>query len=110
MASSQLMDVDANAGVPSTNAYLLSWNPTKWNWTDLDQAIAAVNETGHYDTDWTCGNTRNIPAGSRFYLIRLGQEPKGLVGSGVILTEPLEGLHWASGKAAQRVHVRFDSL
>lgn len=109
MAQRQVVEVVPPQPV-AVNTYLLSWNPTKWDWPDLDQAITEVAETGHHETEWTCGNTRNLPAGSRFYLIRLGQEPKGLVGSGTILTDPSEGVHWASGKTAQKVRVRFDRL
>jgi dynein-related subfamily AAA family protein len=115
MASTTLTNGEVRPPAASASTYLLSWNPTKWPWPNLDDAVAEVRDKGHHDTEWTCGNTRNLPAGSRFYLIRLGDDPKGLVGSGVTLSAPYEGRHWdtekqASGGKAMRVRVRFDRL
>jgi 5-methylcytosine-specific restriction enzyme A len=28
--------------------FLLTWNPTKWHWNDLDETIAEVERTGSY--------------------------------------------------------------
>ena len=47
--------------------------------------------------------------------MRLGEEPKGIIGSGTVVTPPLEGEHWdpdkaAAGKKTWRVDVDFDYL
>lgn len=52
---------------------------------------------------------------SRFFLIRLGVEPKGIIGSGLTRTEPFYSPHWDSAKAsageeALYCDIRLDSL
>jgi len=47
--------------------------------------------------------------------MRLGVPPKGIMGSGVIVSEPFEGVHWDSrraehGDTAHRVEIVFDVL
>jgi 5-methylcytosine-specific restriction enzyme A len=64
------------------NTYLLAWNPNRWKWVELsdeaDQTAAGTIVTGR----WSCGNTKKIQKGDRVFLIRLGVEPKGIMGSG----------------------------
>jgi dynein-related subfamily AAA family protein len=109
------MNGEAAPGVQMPSTYLLAWNPTKSTFPELEEAIIEIRDTGGFDTDWSSGVTRNMPAGSRFYLLRLGLEPKGLVGSGVVLVEPQAAGHWdaeknAGGAKSLRVRVRFDRL
>ena len=82
------------------STYLFAWNPKRWAWTDLDAQIEQVGLSGHTDDRWSSGNTKQIPPGSRFFLIRLGLEPKGIIGSGVTLSAPDYGPHWDEDKAA----------
>ena len=95
--------------------YLFAWNPQRFEWLGLDDQIRSVQETGAADDTWSCGSVKSIPPGSRFFLIRLGQEPRGLVGAGVTLDEVYEPPHWqedraAQGEKAHHVDVRFDTL
>jgi 5-methylcytosine-specific restriction protein B len=95
--------------------YLFAWNPERFEWKDLDAQIRAVQETGAAEDTWSCGSVKNIPPGSRFFLIRLGHEPRGIVGAGVTLDEVYEAPHYqedraARGEKANRVDIRFDAL
>jgi len=99
------------------STYLLAWNPKKWEWKDaeLTAKILDVQAIGHADDSWSCGNRQDLPVGSRFFLIRLGGVPRGIVGSGVTTTEPELGPHWDSsqrrfGKEALFVRIKFDFL
>jgi hypothetical protein len=40
--------------------HLLSWNPDKWNWTDIEDSIKELNETGEYQDSWSCGTNKSI--------------------------------------------------
>lgn len=62
--------------------YLFAWNPKRFEWEALDELIRAVRETGAADDRWSCGQVKNIAPGSRFFLVRLRHEPRGIVGSG----------------------------
>jgi 5-methylcytosine-specific restriction enzyme A len=82
--------------------YLFAWNPKRWPWDDDDL------------DKWSTGNTKNLPARSRFFLIRLGTEPKGIIGSGFTLSAPYFGRHWDPNKppGAQALYadIWFDFL
>lgn len=64
---------------------------------------------------WSCGNNKNIRPGSRFFLIRLGDSHRGIVGSGRVLSRPQLDLHWDRRRAARGdqtmfVDIAFDVL
>lgn len=97
------------------NTILFTWNPKKWPWDDLSHAVAEANVEGRHIDRWSCGVTKKIALGDRAFLMRLGMSPKGIMGSGVVVTEPEEGSHWDSEKAAQGakgfyVGILFDML
>ena len=82
------------------STYIFAWNPKRWTWTDLEAQIEQVGLTGRADDRWSSGNTKQLPSGSRFFLIRLALEPKGIVGSGITLSAPALGPHWNDAKAS----------
>lgn len=95
--------------------YLLNWNPKRWEWYSIEDDIAYLQENGWLDDRWSCGVNKSIQPGDRFFLIRLGREPRGIVGSGRIRSAPFEELHWDDERAkldqtARYVDVVFDSL
>jgi len=99
------------------NTYLLIWNPSKWDWYYLSEAIVKVNTEGFFIDYWSCGRTKKIKRGDRFYLMKLGYKikNKGLIASGIILSEPYELLHWneeqaKQGKTALRVDILFEVI
>ena len=95
--------------------YLYTWNPSKWEWIDLPDAIAATEKGEGYEMYWSCGITKSISKNERFLLMRLGVDPKGIVGGGDICSAPYELAHWnqekkAKGQTALRTDVRFTAL
>jgi hypothetical protein len=59
-------------------AYRLTWNPRR---SENRYDIEWVKSEGNI-ARWRCGNAKIAP-GSRIYLLRLGQEPKGIIGVGI---------------------------
>ncbi len=97
--------------------YLLTWNPLRFDWWDIEAEIAELREVGWLDDRWSCGNNKSMKAGDRFYLMRLGNQVfnKGIVGSGTITSRYYEGPHWDDegvGKAERAlfIDIRFDML
>ncbi len=94
--------------------YLITWNPKKWHW--WDNLGDTFERSGEYHFGrWSCGNSKSIRPDDRVFLIRLGQEPRGIVASGWADSEPWEGPHWDksksdAGKKALYIDVRFDVL
>ncbi|HYO62433.1 MAG TPA: hypothetical protein VER08_02135 [Pyrinomonadaceae bacterium] len=84
----------------SMNTYLLTWNPQKWRWTDLADLIGQISREGSCVTEWSCGNNKSIAEGERLFLLRQGEEPRGIVGAGWAGSVPFEAVHWRAEKAA----------
>jgi 5-methylcytosine-specific restriction protein A len=64
---------------------------------------------------WSCGSSGRIVRGDRVFLIRLGREPRGIIGSGTVVTAPHEDIHWDPkeaqlGKKTLYIRFQFDAL
>lgn len=94
------------------NAYLLAWNPKKWDWSNLEQMVEMVRWDGKASMAWSCGHVQSIKPGDRVFLVRLGNVlDKGLMGSGVVTSRPYKDRHFSKPEAyANYVQVEFDVL
>ena len=79
--------------------YLYTWNPKRWKWVDQPEAICRIGDGEQYDMYWSCGNTKKISVGDTFLLIKLGVEPKGIIGCGYVSSSPYPLPHWDDEKA-----------
>ncbi|WHZ17107.1 MAG: hypothetical protein OJF52_003959 [Nitrospira sp.] len=68
--------------------FLLSWNPRKSPGDFLRPHIERFRRDGRLSYLWRTIRKRNFPAGSRVLLIRVGEEPRGLIASGKTTREP----------------------
>jgi 5-methylcytosine-specific restriction enzyme A len=90
------------------NTYLITWNPKLWPWVTLERDVAKLRKVGYLDDGWTCVTTQIRP-GDRVFLLRQGEEPRGILGSGHATSERYEGQHFVDpDKRAHYVNVRFD--
>ena len=92
--------------------FLLTWNPKKWPWETLDADYARARKQGFLDDRWSCGRSKRIRSGDRVFLLRQGQEPRGIFASGVVTSDaPFEADHFTEeGRSALYVDTRFDVL
>lgn len=96
--------------------YLLTWNPHRWQWKNLAEKSDSVRKGEDKADSWSCGNTKKIVNGDRFFLFKQGTElPKGIFASGYVINSPEESLHWDFEKAkeglrALQVAINFDIL
>jgi 5-methylcytosine-specific restriction protein A len=74
--------------------YLLTWNPSRFSWWDLEEDLFDLQKNGYLVGNWSCSNTQKIRPDDRVFLIRLGIEPKGIIGSGWALSYPYPDEHW----------------
>jgi len=112
-------DAEAASGEIPGAAYLLTWNPDRWEWATLKADVAAVRE-GRSPEDaassrWSCGNNRRIKPGSRLFLVKQGAQPRGIIGSAWATSDVFEQAHWDAERArrgdkARFVTVRFETL
>jgi 5-methylcytosine-specific restriction protein A len=95
-------------------AYLFVWNPKLWHCDSNDLSDELVAVPGGEGWDHACANRAAQP-GDRAFLIRLGREPRGIVGSGTVTSEVFNRPHWDLEKRRQGIQspgvwIRWDTL
>lgn len=80
------------------NTYLFVWNPKRWTWDNIEDVVKQVDKKGISSLRWSCGNTKSIQPGDRIFLVKVGTEPKGIIGAGFATTFPFADRHWGSEK------------
>ena len=88
--------------------YLFVWNPIRWPWDDIEENIAEVDLTGKCSESWSCGNTKSIAVGDRIFLVKLGTEPKGVIGAGFATSKPFKGPHWSEDPYKEALYINID--
>src|SRR5438309_1786711 len=68
--------------------FMLTWNPLQERPDDLAEFVARIERGKPVKDDWSTGNRKDLPIGSRVFLLRQGKEPRGIVASGFALSEP----------------------
>lgn len=89
------------------NTYLLVWNPKRWKWGAIDDEVKQVDKNGVCSLRWSCGNTKGIQPGDRLFLIKVGTEPKGIIGSGFAKTPVYSDRNW-NGKKGRTNYIEVD--
>lgn len=89
---------------------LLAWNPDRFPWGGLKDELSEIRRKGQVTDSWSVGNRTTLKAGSRFFLIRLGVEPRGLVGSGWTTSDSFAAPHWDPDKAAKGGTTRYADI
>ena len=97
------------------STYLLTWVQENWSWQDLESDIEKFRRRGQLFEPWSCGVTKKIEVDDRLFLIKLGNEPRGIVASGWAASIPYLDDHWDPQKAEQGqkalyVGVKFDTI
>jgi len=97
------------------STYLLAWNPKRARTRSVTKMAEALKRGEEVTSRWGCGQTQRPAAGDRFFLIRLGEPPKGIIGAGTIIKGSYEEPHWDpakahAGRTSRYVKIRFDTL
>lgn len=82
----------------ATRSWLFAWNPNSWAWGDLSKGIEQTKQSKSVTLRWSCAN-KNVLPGDRAWLVRLGEEPKGIIASGNVVSEPYEAEHYNQERA-----------
>lgn len=91
--------------------FLFAWNPNKWNWTTLEKSIEQIEQTGRATEKWSVISHKKIQPGDRAFLMRLGEEPKGIMAAGFVATPPFLSKHWSGeDKLVNRVLIDFEVI
>jgi 5-methylcytosine-specific restriction protein A len=98
--------------IPKQRAFLLTWNPERYT---LDQFRNYLSRASNDEETWSTGPRKELPVGSRLYLMRLGIEPKGIVGIGRCTGAVQQLPHWdpsrqKRGDTSNYASVSFDKI
>src|SRR5262245_33050530 len=95
-------------------AWLLSWNPKNWEWSTFfrDRAMTAAGQL--VKETWRCANG-SATKGDTIYLMRTGEEPRGIIARGVITADPFEAPHYdparaSEGEKIQSIGINFNDI
>jgi 5-methylcytosine-specific restriction protein A len=112
MSIKDYLNTPNNFNGKNTNSFLFAWNPNKWEWTDLQESIDHLENVGYVERRWSCGNSKSIKKGDRVFLIRLSEEPRGIMGSGFAKSSFYVAPHWdgTEGKTSNYIDIEFDIL
>jgi hypothetical protein len=99
----------------TTPAYLLTWNPIRYPFPELDGHAQTVKAGGSTVIRWSTGNRRSMSRGERVFLLREGPDNRGLVGVGEVDGDVVEAPHWdenerKDGRTSLLVDVRWTAL
>jgi 5-methylcytosine-specific restriction protein A len=92
--------------------YLFSWNPlSAFTWPNNSANSAATRRGEIVRLRWSTGGTTSIVAGDRIFLGKLGQDPIGVIASGVAASDCFEDNHWEGDSRRTTYNmVDFDTI
>lgn len=91
-----------------TVTWLLAWNPGFYSESEVSESIAPLKKGKPVIFNWNCGRTKAIAKGDRAFMIRLGKEPRGIVGAGLVVHEREEDAHFSGDGMTGYVDVKWE--
>ena len=91
-----------------------TWNPDKWHWSQWDRDARATEAGGIVRGRWSTGSRKEgVEPGDRVFLLKQGNEPRGIVGSGTCSSRIFQDQHWddeRAGDDANFVLIEWDTI
>ena len=88
-------------------AWLLLWNPSKWNWKDYEEWCERTKKGEKYTNAWTSISKQPL-RGDEVFLIKLGDSaPKGIIAHGYVISKVT---YQVEGDNSNYVDVEFDRI
>ncbi|MGM0984879.1 MAG: McrB family protein [Pseudomonadota bacterium] len=91
---------------PTAGTWLMAWNPDNWPWKSFQDDRLKIASGENVTLPWRTASTQPRE-GDTFYLVRVGQEPRGLIARGNIASAPYEDDHYNIERAAKGETARF---
>ena len=97
-----------------SNTWLLSWNPKNWKWEKYSEWCSGTKNGQHYTESWTC-HSKKPAIGDEFFLMKTGEQPRGIIGHGYIANESYDAPHYNAeralkGEVTNHIDVSFDLI
>lgn len=89
---------------------LFTWNPKKYAFAEAADYRAQLQQGRAVETRWSCGNNRSIEPDDRFFLMKQGVEPRGIVAAGRVRSLAYADDDWKGDGSQFYNDIVFDSL
>lgn len=98
----------------SDKAWLLTWNTKGWAWPEYKSWSADTKAGITHSEPWTC-SSKKPKIGDEIFLMKTGNEPRGIIAHGYISKEAYDAEHYDSDKAskgvkANHIDAEFDMI
>lgn len=95
-------------------AWLVTYNKDKWFWDGFTEKCEGTKTGQTYVESWACAS-KKPQIGDEVFLIKLGEQPRGIIGHGMVARGIYEKDHFdtvkaAKGKKEKAIDVSFDWL
>ena len=99
---------------PARKVWLITWNKNNWYWENFESKCESSKTGQTFVESWACANS-NPKVGDEVFLIKLGDQPRGIIGHGIVNRPIYEKTHYdatkaAEGKKEKAIDVVFDRL
>lgn len=81
------------------NAWLLTYNPEKWQWPNFENEVNNVKNGIKAKQEWQCAS-KNVQVGDRVFIIQTGNKERGIFAAGHATKENYDAPHYDSARAA----------
>ena len=114
----RIFDIEAqnmeNFAVIDSRVWLLAWNKNNWYWENYSDKCVKTKNGQTVRESWSCSSTKP-KLGDEVFMIKLGEQPRCLIGHGHVVRESYESGHYgdvksSEGKKIHYVDVEFDRL
>lgn len=95
------------------STWLLTWNADRWQWRNLTATVRKVRAGRPHTERWSCAQTRAIKKGDRLFMLKQGNDPRGIFASGWAKADAYRDAHWdenAPSHTTMYVDLEFDAL
>lgn len=94
--------------------YLVSWNPSRWDWDSFAQDRQETASGGTVVHRWRTSSKKPKPD-DKVFLIRTGDDFRGIIARGRVAKAAYSDLHWdkeraAAGETADFIDVEFEDI
>ena len=94
--------------------FLFTWSHTShgWPYEELKKLVQRFELDGDTREEWNCKSYKQVKTGDRVFLMKQGDDPRGLFGSGRIVRAPYPDLRktYKNGSHPYDVDISFDFL
>lgn len=91
---------------PPEKSWLLLWNPRHYSWEGFSDDRLRIAKGESVTRRWSTASSQ-LGEGDTVYLMRVGENPKGLVAQGNVARAPYKDTHWDEERAERDEQTRF---